>query len=131
MRNVQAKPSILMVLVSTGFYSASGGSASESIPSKFLSNFWLGPSMTTFTTEDRKNYDTAQAKFGDLIISLHDLVRVIEDSQIAFKVRQIANELAIAGNEYESYKRLIEQAKAGQISLDFKWNKTLIEHEEL
>lgn len=76
--------------------------------------------MTTFTTEDRKNYDTTQAKFGDLIISLHELARIVEDPQIAFKVRQIANELAIAGNEYESYKHLIEQAKLGQISLDFK-----------
>ena len=58
------------------------------------------------------NITSTQSKFGDLIISLHDLARNIEDTQIAFKVRLIANDLAVAGNEYESYTR------STQISLD-------------
>jgi hypothetical protein len=61
--------------------------------------------MTTFTTEDRINSvssDALQSRFSDLIISLHDLARDIQDPQISTKVRLIANDLAIAGNEYHS-----------------------------
>ena len=69
--------------------------------------------MTTFTTEDRINSDALQSKFSDLIISLHDLARDIQDPQISTKVRLIANDLAIAGNEYHS-------SRTQQIPLDLK-----------
>jgi hypothetical protein len=58
--------------------------------------------MTTFTTEDRINSDT-QKKFSDLIIELHDLAREIKNVEISHKVRMIANDLAITGNEYHDY----------------------------
>lgn len=60
--------------------------------------------MTSFLTEDRvSTYKTRNDnlnKITDYIIGLHHLAREIEDFDIAFKVRMIADQLARVGNEY-------------------------------
>jgi len=56
--------------------------------------------MTTFTSDDRLTAEKSIPQFGEMIMKLHNLARTIDDADISFKVRMLADQLARIGNEY-------------------------------